>query len=84
MVKRVYVCTRSLAENLKEKRLVKPPIVVRIDQGPEHYGWAVEIHGPSEACTSLEGAHGDNEGPHIWVETQADIVLHVDGGTLEL
>jgi hypothetical protein len=76
MVKRVYVCTRSLAENLKENRLSKPPIVVRVDNGPEHYGVAVEIHGPSKAETRVEGAHWDGEGPHVWVETEADIVLH--------
>lgn len=75
-MKRIYVCTRSLAENLKQKRIVMPPIVVRENSGPEHYGVAVEINGPSKTVARPEGAFWDGEGPHVWVETDAEVVLH--------
>lgn len=80
-MKRIYVCTRSLRENLELKNSVMPPVVVREDGGPEHYAHKVEIHGDSVTRFDLKGAHGDGQGPHIWVETDAAVTLYrgIDG-----
>lgn len=63
---RVYVCINSLKEG-------KPPVVVREDLGPEQYFHRVAIHGPSEVKSSPQGAHGDGQGPHVWIETWANL-----------
>lgn len=77
-VKRLYVCTRSLVENIKAKDCHLPPCVLRIDQGKEIYAKRVEIHGEAEFRFDLNGAHGDGQGPHMWVETEASVTVHSD------
>lgn len=78
MTKRIYVCTRSLAENKKNNDRRLPPVVVRVDNGPEQYAHRVECLGASVTRFDEKGAFGDGEGPHIWEQTEGPVYIFRD------